>query len=163
MEHSRTQIAIAAGAGALLLLCFLGYLLYLNGQGPVLSRSEERDPLSGVPNSISLNPLRDRGSERAASKYLRVMRDGNCQSQLADMEKDYRRKYAGFICESETKHPLIAWRLVDWEDQPPLRVLQYRAKRYNDAARTTTYEELFSVTLEKKDGDWSVTKYDAMY
>ena len=67
MEDSRTQIAIAGGAGGLLLLIFLGYLLYLNGHGPVLSRSEERDPLSGVPNSISLNPLRDRKSEHAAT------------------------------------------------------------------------------------------------
>src|SRR5450755_1345893 len=122
MEYSRTQIAIAAGAGVLLIVIFLGYLLYLNGHGPVLSRSEERDPLSGVPNAISLNPLRDRTSEHAAAKYLKVMRDGNCQTQLADMEKDYRRKYAGFICESEARHPLISWTLVDWEDQPPLRV-----------------------------------------
>jgi hypothetical protein len=156
-------MAIAAGAGALLLVCFLGYLLYLNDHGPVLSRSEERDPLSGIPNSISLNPLRDRSSERAASKYLRIMRDGNCKSQLADMEKDYRKNYAGFICESEAEHPLVAWTLVDWEDQPPLRILHYRAKRFNDAGRKSTYEELFSVTLEKRDGGWSVTKYDAMY
>jgi hypothetical protein len=163
MEQSRIQIAIAAGAGALLLVCFFGYLLYLNGHGPILSRSLELDPLSGVPSSISLNPLRDRSSERSAAKYLRIMRDGNCQTQLADMEKDYRRKYAGFICESETQHPLIGWTLVDWEDQPPLRILRYRAKRYNDPARSGTYEELLSVTLEKQDGDWAVTKYDAMY
>lgn len=163
MEYSSTQIAIAAGAGGLLLVIFLGYLLYLNGHGPVLSRSEERDPLSGVPNAISLNPLRDRASEHAAAKYLKVMRDGDCQTQLADMEKDYRRNYAGFICESEARHPLISWTLVDWEDQPPLRVLQYRGKRYTDQTRKSTYEELFSATLEKKDGGWVVTKYDAMY
>ena len=163
MEHSRTQIAIAAGAGALLLLIFFGYLLYLNGHGPVLSRSEESDPLSRVPNSISLNPLRDRASEHVAAKYLKVMRDGNCQSQLADMEKDYRRKYASFVCDSEVQHRLVSWTIVDWEDQPPLRVLQYRGKRYSDATRTGTYEELFSVTLAKKDSGWVVTKYDAMY
>ncbi len=156
-------MAIAAGAGALLLVIFFGYLLYLNDQGPVLSRSQETDPLSGVPNSISLNPLRDRASERVAAKYLRVMRDGNCQTQLADMEKDYRKKYAAFICDSEAQHPLISWTLVDWEDQPPLRILQYRAKRYSDSARKGTYHELFSVTLEKKDDGWGVTKYDAMY
>jgi hypothetical protein len=163
MEDSRKQMAIAAGAGALLLLIFLGYLTHLNGQGPVLSRSDERDPLSGVPNSISLNPLRDRGSEHAASKYLKIMRDGNCQSQLADMEKDYRRKYAGFICDSEMQHPLISWTLVDWDDQPPLRILQYRGKRFSDATRKNTYEELLSLTLTNKEGGWKVTKYDAMY
>lgn len=163
MERSHTQMAIAAGAGALLLVIFFGYLLYLNDQGPVLSRSEDHDPLSGVPNSISLNPFRDRTSEHAATKYLKIMRDGNCQSQLADLEKDYRRKYAGFICDSEAQHPLISWKLVDWEDEPPLRVLQYRGKRYSNAARNGTYEELFSVTLEKNGAGWVVTKYDAMY
>ena len=163
MDDSRKQVVIAAGAGALLLLIFFGYLLHLNGQGPVLSRSEERDPLSGVPNSVSLNPLRDRTSEHVAAKYLRTMRDGNCQSQLTDMEKDYRRKYANFICESETQHPLISWTLVDWEDQPPLRILQYRAKRFDDSSRKGAYEELLSVTMDKSAGDWVVTKYDAMY
>jgi hypothetical protein len=46
MEFSRNQIGIAAGAGALLLVIFFGYLIHLNGQGPVLDRSEQRDPLS---------------------------------------------------------------------------------------------------------------------
>lgn len=156
-------MAIAGGAGALLLLIFFGYLLYLSDHGPVLSRSEERDPLSNVPNSISLNPFRDRSSEHAAAKYLRTIRDGNCQAQLADLEKDYRKKYAGFICQSEAEHPLISWKLADWDDEPPIRVLEYRGKRYSDLSRKSTYEELFSVTLEQKGGSWVVTKYDAMY
>jgi hypothetical protein len=163
MEFSRTQIAIAAGAGALLLVIFLGYLLWLNNQGPVLSRSEERDPLSGTPNSISLNPLRDRSSERAAAKFIRAMRDGQCKQELADWEKDYRRKYAAFICDSEARHPLLSWEVVDWEDAPPLRILHYSGKRRNAPDQRGTYKELFSVTLDNRSGDWVVTKYDAMY
>src|SRR2546426_5288117 len=77
MGFSRTQMAIAAGAGVLLLLLFFGYLLWLNNQGPVLARSEERDPLSGIPDSISLNPLRDRASEREAEKFIRAMSEGH--------------------------------------------------------------------------------------
>jgi hypothetical protein len=163
MERSPTQVAIAAGAGGILLVIFFAYLLYLNGHGPVLSRSEELDPLSGVPNSISLNPLRDRASEHAAGKYLRVLRAGNCQSQLADLQKDYRKKYAGFICDSETQHTLISWKLVDWEDRPPLRILHYRAKRYNDPTHSGTYEELLSLSLQQDGAAWAVTKYDPMY
>jgi hypothetical protein len=162
MDFSRTQIAIAAGAGVLLLVVFLGYLFWLNGQGPVLSRSEDHDPLSGVPNSIALNPLRDRSSERVAAKFLRALRDGNCTEELADWEKDYRRKYATFICDSEARHPLVSWDVADWDDAPPLRILQYRGKRRN-AGQRGTYKELFSVTLERKGGDWEVTKYDAIY
>jgi hypothetical protein len=163
MGFSRIQIGIAVGAGVLVLLIFFGYLMWLNGQGPVLSRSEERDSLSSTPLSISLNPLRDRSSERVAAKYLDAMRDGHCQEQLAVWEKDYRKKYAAFICDSEAQHPLISWKVVDWEDTPPLRILHYRGKRRNASGQQGTYKELFSVTLENKDGDWVVTKYDAMY
>ena len=163
MEFSRTQMGIAVGTGALLLVIFFGYLFWLNGQGPVLARSEDRDPLSGIPNSISLNPLRDRASEREASKFMRAMHDGKCRDELADWEKDYRRKYAEFICSSEARHPLVSWELAEWEDTPPLRILHYRGKRVTTPGQKGTYKELLSVTLEKKAGDWVVTKYDAMY
>lgn len=163
MEFSRTQVGIAASAGVLLVFIFLGYLMWLNNQGPVLSRSEERDPLSGIPNSISLNPLRDRSSERVAAKFIRAMRDGQCKDELAQWERDYRRKYAAFICDSEAQHPLLSWELVEWEDAPPLRILHYRGKRRNTPGQRGTYKELFSVTLENRDSEWMVTKYDSMY
>jgi hypothetical protein len=163
MEFSRTQIAIAAGAGILVLMVFFGYLFWLDGQGPVLSRSDEKDPLSGIPIDISLNPMRDRTSEHIAAKYLDAMRDGHCQDQLADWEKDYRKKYASFICNSEAQHPLVSWKIVDWEDAPPLRILHYRGKRRTTPGKRGTYQELFSVTLENDDGHWVVTKYDSMY
>lgn len=163
MEISRNQIGIAVGAGVLLLIIFFGYLIHLNGQGPVLGRSEDRDPLSNVPNSISLNPLRDRSSEREAAKFIRSMRDGNCKEELAGWAKDYRKKYAAFICDSEAQHPLVSWEVADWEDTPPLRILRYRGKRHNAPGEKGTYDELFSVTLEKKGLEWVVTKYDAMY
>lgn len=163
MDFSRTQIAIAVGAGVLVLAVFFGYLMWLNNQGPVLGRSEDVDPLSGVPSSISLNPLRDRSSERVATHYLDAMRDGQCRQELSQWEKDYRKKYAAFICDSESKHPLLSWKLVDWEDAPPLRILHYRGKRRTVAGEKATYKELFSVTLENDGGAWEVTKYDALY
>ena len=163
MDLSRTQIAIAVGAGALVLMVFFGYLIWLNNQGPVLARYEDVDPLSGVPNSIELNPLRDRTSEHAASHYLDAMRDGHCKDELVKWEKDYRKKYAAFICDSEGKHPLLSWKLVDWEDTPPLRILHYRGKRRTAPGQSATYKELFSVTLENDSGSWEVTKYDALY
>ncbi len=125
MKFSKAQIAIAAGAGFLVLLGFFIYLMWLNGQPPVLAKSLEVDPLTKVPLSIDLNPLRDRTSERSANEFLRAMRDGHCNEQLADWEKDYRKRYAAFICDSEAKHPLASWRIVDWEDRPPLRILHY--------------------------------------
>jgi len=163
MQVSRTQLAIAAGAGALLLLVFFGGLIWLNNQGPVLSRSEQRDPLSGIPDSITLNPLRDRSSERAAGQFIRGMRDGHCRELLSAWEKDYRKTYAKFICDSEAQHPLVSWRIADWEDTPPLRILHYRGTRLETAGQPAAYTGLFSLTLENDGGDWVVTKYDALY
>jgi hypothetical protein len=129
----------------------------------VLSRSQELDSLSKIPISISLNPLRDRSSELVASKFIRAMRDGRCNEELGDWEKDYRKNYAKFLCDSEAQHPLLSWEIADWEDAPPLRILHYRGTRRNESGQAGTYEELFSVTLENKGGEWVVTKYDAMY
>jgi hypothetical protein len=163
MEPTNTQKYIAIGTGVLVLVIFLGYINWLNHQPPVLAKSEEHDSLTGVPDSIKLNPMRDRSSEKAAADFIRAMRAGQCDQKLSAWEHDYRKKYAAFICGSETKHPLIGWQLVDWQDQPPLRILQYRGKRLNAPGDSGTYSELFSVTLEKKFADWQVTKYDAMY
>jgi hypothetical protein len=163
MDFSRKQLAIAAGMGGLILIMFFGSLAWLNNQGPVLGRSDDRDPLSGTPSSITLNPLRDRASEHAAAKFIRSMRDGECEDELAQWRKDYRRKYAAFICNSEAQHPLLSWELVDWEDAPPLRILHYRGKRLTTPGQKGTYKELFSVTTELKNGEWVVTKYDSMY
>jgi hypothetical protein len=88
------------------------------------------------------------------------MREGHCHEQLADWEKDYRARYAAFICDSEAKHPLVSWKIVDWEERPPLRILHYSGKRGNEAAG---YQDLLSVTLDNRTGEWVVTKYDSLY
>jgi hypothetical protein len=161
MAFTRTQIGIAVGAGVLLVAVFLGYVWWLSDQGPVLARSEEHDPLSGLPVSIKMNPLRDRSTEKAAGKFLHAMRDGHCDELLANWERDYHKKYARYICASETQHPLISWELVEWEEAPPLIILHYRGKRESSSGAPD--KELFTVTTEHKNGEWVVTKYDAMY
>ena len=161
MAFTKTQIGIAVGAGLLLVAVFLGYVWWLSDQGPVLARSEERDPLSGLPVSIKMNPLRDRSTEKAAGKFLHALRDGHCDELLANWERDYHKKYARYICASEAQHPLISWELVEWEEAPPLIILHYRGKRESTSGATD--KELFTVTTENKNGEWIVTKYDAMY
>jgi predicted SnoaL-like aldol condensation-catalyzing enzyme len=163
MQASRTHVAIALTAGGLLLVIFFGYIHWLGNQGPVLARSEERDPLTNMPISITMNPLRDRTIERTASAFIKQMSEGNCRTLLADWQRDYRRKRAQFICDSETQHPLISWNIVEWEDAPPLVILHYKGKRYSTPAQNATYEDLFSITEEKKSEGWTVTKYDSFY
>jgi hypothetical protein len=165
MAFTRTQIGIAVGIGALLVFGFVGYLWWLSNQGPVLARSEDHDPLTGLPVSIKMNPLRDRSTEKAANKFLREMRDGHCDELLEKWEHDYHKKYARYICKSESEHPLLSWDLVEWEDAPPLVVLHYRGKRPSNAGpdQRGIDESLFTLTLEHRIGDWAVTKYDAMY
>lgn len=160
MQFSKIHLAIAAGAALLVLLGFFIYLSWLNGQPPVLAKSPEVDPLTKVPLSIDLNPMRDRASEHAATEFLRAMRDGNCNNELSDWEKDYRRKRAKFVCESEANHPLMAWKIADWEDRPPLRILTYEEKRRTGA---TQYQGTLSVTLDSRGGNWVVSEYDALY
>lgn len=162
MALSRTGLAVAAGAAVMLLLVSLGTLIWLNNQGPVLYRSEEKDPLSNTPKSVIFNPLRDRSAEKAALSMIRAMRDGHCREVLAQWEKDYRKKYAESICNSETEHPLVSWNLVDWEEHPPLIILHYRGTRRNGPTENTYYREHFWVTVENR-GEWRATKYDAMY
>jgi hypothetical protein len=132
-------------------------------QPPVLARSEERDPLTKMPLSITLNPLRDRTIERTANEFVAQMRDGNCRKVLGDWEKDYRKKRAEFLCESERQHPLMSWTLVQWEDAPPLVILYYKGQRYSTPGQDSTYKDLLSLTEEKRDTGWEVTKYDAFY
>jgi hypothetical protein len=163
MGFTRTQIAIAVSVGALLVFGFLGYIWWLSNQGPVLARSEDHDPLTGLPISIKMNPLRDRTIEHSANKFLRELRDGHCDDLLAEWEHDYRKKYAHFICKSEAQHPLLSWQLAEWEDAPPLTILHYRAQRQNTPGQPGAYIEQMTVTTENKSGQWVVTKYDAMY
>jgi hypothetical protein len=163
MQASRTHVAIALGSAGLLVIVFLGCLSWLSHQGPVLSRSEERDSLTQLPVSITMNPFRDRTIERTANVFISAMRDGNCRQLLAAWEKDYRRKRADFLCNSEAQHPLISWNLVEWEDAPPLVILHYRGQRYSSSSHDETYKDLFSITEEKKDAGWMVTKYDSFY
>jgi hypothetical protein len=144
MRFSRAHLAIALGSAGLLVLVFLGYLYWLSNQPPVLSRSEERDPLTQMPISITMNPFRDRTIERTANSFISEMR-------------------ADFHCNSEAQHPLISWNLVQWEDAPPLVILHYKGQRYSSSSQDATYKDLFSVTEEKKDSGWTVTKYDSFY
>lgn len=163
MGFTRTQIGIAVGIGALLVFGFLGYIWWLSNQGPVLARSEEHDPLTGLPISIKMNPLRDRTIEKSANKFLHELRDGHCDELLSDWESDYRKKYAHFICKSEAQHPLLSWQLAEWESSPRLTILHYRANRLNAPGEPATYIEQMTVTTENKGGQWVVTRYDAMY
>jgi hypothetical protein len=165
MAASRAQIGIAIGTGALLVFGFVGYLWWLSNQGPVLARSDDKDPLTGLPVSIKMNPLRDRSTEKAANNFLRELRDGHCDNLLAQWEHDYHKKYAKYICKSEADHPLLSWQLADWEDAPPLVILHYRGKRPSNAGpgQPGIDQDQFTLTVENKSGAWVVTKYDAMY
>jgi hypothetical protein len=53
--------------------------------------------------------------------------------------------------------------LAEWESAPPLTILHYRGKRSYGTSQPGSYQELFTVTTEHKEGQWVVTKYDAMY
>jgi len=84
---------------------------------------------------------------------------------LAKWEHDYHKKYAHYLCDSEAKHPLLSCELGEWEEAGPLIILHYRGKRESNAGpnQPGIDQDLFTVTTERKGGQWVVTKYDAMY
>ena len=143
-----------------LVLYALGTLIWLSKQPPILSRSPQKDPLSGYPLQVSFNPIRDRSPETPANKMVAAMEAGKCRKELADWFQDYRRKYAEFICKSEEQHPLVSWTLFDREDEPPLVILHYHVIRRDGQS---TYPEDLWVTTMQKDGRWVATKYGPMY
>jgi hypothetical protein len=42
-------------------------------------------------------------------------------------------------------------------------ILHFKSHRYSSPSKDATYKDLFSITLEKRDSPWTVTKYDAVY
>lgn len=151
---------IGLGVGGLLVLYALGTLIWLANQPPILSRSEQKDPLSGYPLEVRFNPIRDRSPEKPGDEMITAMQQGKCPQELADWFKDYRRQYAVFICKSEEQHPLVSWSLFDREDEPPLIILHYHVTRRDGQS---TYPEDLCVTTMQKDGRWVATKYGALY
>src|SRR5437868_1165394 len=147
---------IAVGAGVLLVLYGVGVLIWLANQPPILSRSEQKSPLSGYPLEVRFNPIRDRSPEAPGEQMMEAMQAGRCREELADWFKDYRRQYVQFVCKSEEQHPLVSWELFDREDTPPLILLHYHVVR-KDAS--STYPEDLWITIMQQDGRWVATKY----
>jgi len=158
----QTKIILGIIGGVLFIGAIVGVFVWLANSGPVLYRSEEVDPLSKNPTLVILNPLRDRSCERPANDMIVAMRDGHCHDILQPWFKDYRRRYAESICQTEQEHPLVSWKLVDRQDQPPLVMLHYRGKR-RDATSPQPFEEDLWVTTQQDDGTWRATKYVPFY
>jgi hypothetical protein len=158
------RVILIAGFILVVLLLGVGDLLWLDRQPPVLSRSEEHDPVSGYPLKVTFNPMRDRSPERVATAAVEAIRQGRCREQLASWFRDYRRPYAQFICRAEQQHPLASYQLFDREERPPLVILHYKTVRRNSGAEYDTYtEDLFITTQADDSGNWTVTKYGALY
>lgn len=158
----KTKIILAIVGGTLFLFAVIGVFVWLANSGPVLYRSEEVDPLSKNPKMVILNPLRDRSCERPANEMIVAMRDGRCHDVLQPWFKDYRRRYAESICQTEQDRPLTSWRLVDRQDQPPVVMLHYRGKRRDPASSQPSEEDLW-VTTQQDEGSWRATKYVPLY
>ncbi len=161
-QARQTKIILGIVGGAVLVCALIGVFVWLANSGPILYPSEEVDPLSKYPKTVILNPLRDRSGERPAAEMIAAMHEGHCREILHDWFNDYRQKYAESICEAEQEHPLVSWKLVDRQDQPPLLMLHYRGER-RDPGTSQTYEEDLWVTTQEDSGVWHPTKYVPMY
>ena len=163
MAFTRTQIGIAVGAGVLLVLVFVGYLWWLSDQGPVLARSENRDPLTGLPVSIKMNPLRDRSTEKAANKFLRELARRTLRRSAVEvgarLPQEVREVYLQF--RGAAPAALMGSGGVGGSSAADHSALPWYAGKQHRAGWNVS--GLFTVTTDSRSGGWVVTKYDAMY
>ncbi len=159
----KAKLAIAGAA--LLFILVLGTLLWLaNTPKTVLYKKTDMGGPANTERIVStiFNPLRDRAPELPANELLQQIHDSGCKKALSDWYGDYRKDYVKVICDEEQQHPLQAWELNDRTDDfaRHMVTLQYKAQRIS---ATGNYEDLIWVIVEKRDGAWKVTKYDAVY
>jgi len=90
----------------------LGYLYWLTTKPPFVA-VRGRDPTrsdSIYHESISRSATIERNANTSSLRS-----DGNWPQTARPMEKDYRRKRADFLCNSETQHPLTFLEPGAWE------------------------------------------------
>ena len=100
-----------------------------------------------------LNPLRDRGPEMEASKYLAYLKEGKIETLEPYVSQDNMANFK----EYEVKCRLKSWRIVDRKDNGSKCHLIYWVLR-----ESIKSEQEVQVFLEKR-GSWQITDYSAVY
>ena len=153
----RKGVAVKLLVFSLALLIGIAAYLYSMRSRSVLYRIGERgDPVKEPAFSL-FNPFRDRAPERSAEAFLTLLMQGQCAqatSVLPATPEDHQER-----CEREANSPLMAWQLTNRSDNSQAIRMSYRAQRRSYDG----YQGQLWITVEKRGGDWQVTKYECFY
>jgi len=154
MKGKRKAILISSNIAVVLLI-----LAFFFMPSPVLIRHKDSaavDPADGL--IVIFNPIRDRQPEKAAAALLRLLKEGRCEDVVSDTPID--QEYKAYICGKEKAHPLTDWKLVDRTDSSEGSLLHYMAYRADYPPEL--YGNIW-INVEKRDGGWNLTRYEAWY
>ena len=167
MRRFQTGARFSVGfSGLALLAFFLSAPVFLHAQSgsssPPRTQSQPAQPATSAPSSSTQSQTQT--GQPCSPDVAPILKRGKqadlppCPDAPAAASSP-----ADSSARSEAQRPLISWNLVEWEDAPPLVILHYKGQRYSSPSQDATYKDLFSVTEEKKDSGWTVTKYDSFY
>src|SRR5260221_965371 len=106
-----------------------------------------------------LNPFRDKSAERAVTKFMEQLKNGNCRSSPTAMGSN--AKPVQTICEREQELPLQSWTLEAQGVDGSRVMLRYRVTRVRGEKRIED-PSWFWVTNES-DRVWKVSGYEPWY
>ncbi|MCE5307628.1 MAG: hypothetical protein LLG20_08285 [Acidobacteriales bacterium] len=142
---------VVLGVIAGLLLTGMCALVIARKGSAILYRKQQPMTADGEPAVLVLNPLRDRGPEVAAERFLRQLREGNCREAISGMPGYSNTK----TCEHEEHSPLFSWDLRDRQDLQQKTELFYRCKA--DGGQS---EGSLRVWVKRFGNRWAVADYE---
>lgn len=147
---------LLVGLGVTSILVFV----YLISSGPVLFSCAPRAVACPTPLWSLLNPLRDRGPERAAQALLRELKAGKAREIFARLS--LRSPIEPETLEFEERAAILSWRLVERKDFPRRVELVYNCAR---ADYPGDFRRPVRICVERDaaDGSWRVTSYSIFY
>jgi hypothetical protein len=150
MKHKRA-IIFGLAATILLLLLFVRPSVLLRLKDP-----SAVDPGSGL--FVIFNPLRDRGPEQCAARFLALLRDGKCEQSIGTLRDSSRRLET--LCREESEHRLTHWDMIDMKDESGKMRLHFKVFRasYGENGWGNVW-----VTVERSEQGWQVSDYEAWY
>ena len=104
-----------------------------------------------------LNPFRDRNRENKAEEILLQLRAGD-PSVLGPLFANLNPDNRNHLLENETKLRVRTWRIGEWSGEGAEPSLMYWVTREN-----YEWEEEVRFYFKRKNGDWEVTGYTAIY
>ena len=129
----------------------IGSLLALLYYGDPVIISIGEDP--GDPIPCILNPLRDRGPEIVAYRYMALLKNGNPEK----VEPFVDAGNMIIFKENENKYRIVSWRIADRKDDSSKCKIIFWARRLS--VRSEQEVEMY---LEKQ-GTWRIKGYAAVY